>query len=121
VHEHVLGRATAPADRVFLSPEGSRWPQHTVNCMRIFDRLLEAAGIAREDAHGGKLDIHALRHTAATRLARAGVGLAQAQRILGHSDPKLTAKIYTHVGVDELRDAVDRLPSTADQAKRVGA
>jgi integrase len=117
----VLGRPLDPVDHVFLSPEGQPWPKHTVNPMRIFDRLLKAAGIARVDAHGGKLDIHALRHTAATRLARAGVGLVQAQRILGHSDPKLTARIYTHVGIEELREAMDSLPGTTEPARKKGA
>jgi len=121
VHERMLGHPPEDTDHVFLSPEGRPWPGHTVNCMRIFVRLLKAAEIDRLDAHGGKLDIHALRHTAATRLARAGVGLVQAQRILGHSDPKLTAKIYTHVGVEELREAVERLPGVTERAKRVGA
>ena len=71
--------------------------------MRVFDRLLEAAGIERQDAHGGSIDIHALRHTTATRLARSGTPLAITQRILGHSDPKLTARVYTHLGAEDLR------------------
>jgi integrase len=110
LHGRVLGRPVEASDPVFLSPEGSPLSENTVNAMRIFDRLLEAAGIAREDANGAKLDIHALRHTLATRLQRSGVGLAQAQRILGHSDPKLTARIYTHLGVEDLRDAVESIP-----------
>lgn len=40
-----------------------------------------------------------------------GVGLAQAQRLLGHSDPKLTASIYTHIEPEDLRDAVEGLPA----------
>ena len=32
-------------------------------------------------------------------------------KLLGHSDPKLTAAIYTHVDGEQLRPAVDRLPS----------
>jgi len=61
-------------------------------------RLLEAAGIERTDAHGRSVDIHALRHTTATRLARSVAPLAITQRVLGHSDPKLTARVYTHLG-----------------------
>jgi integrase len=33
-----------------------------------------------------------------------------AQRLLGHSDPKLTARIYTHIEVEDLRDAVEAIP-----------
>ena len=58
---------------------------------------------------GRRVDVHALRHLFATRLVRANVGLVHAQRLLGHSDPKLTAKICTHLGIDDLRAAVESL------------
>lgn len=109
-HALVLGRPLRPNDPVFLSPEGRFWCGPTNNIMRVFDRLLDAAGIDRVDAEGCKLDIHALRHSFASRLARSGVPLQKAQRILGHRDPKLTATIYSHLGVEDLRDAVDQLP-----------
>jgi integrase len=67
--ERARRRATGP---VFLSPEARPLSRATNNIMRVFDRLLEAAGIARKDEHGRKLDVHALRHTAASRFARNG-------------------------------------------------
>jgi integrase len=112
-HVSVLKRPLRPSDRVFLSATGCPWPRPTVNLMRIFDRLLEGAGIDRVDAQGRKLDVHALRHTFASRLARNGVGLAQVQRLLGHSDPKLTAQVYTHLDAEDLRDAVGNLRKSA--------
>lgn len=51
----------------------------------------------------------ALRHTFGTRLIRMGVGLAQVQYLMGHSDPKLTAQVYTHLDVEDLRGAIDAL------------
>lgn len=41
------------------------------------------------------------------RLARNGVGLVQVQRLMGHSDPKLAAQVYTHLDVEDLRQAVE--------------
>ena len=79
------------------------------NALRIFDRILEAAEIQKVNRRGHKVDIHALRHTFATRLARSGVGLLHAQKLLGHSDPKLTAEIYSHLDFDDLRQAVEAL------------
>jgi integrase len=102
------GRAPTPAEAVFQSPEGRDLCAPTNNAMRVFDRLLEAAGIERTDAHGRSLDIHALRHTTASRLARSGAPLAVTQRVLGHSDPKLTARVYTHLGAEDLRSAMER-------------
>ncbi len=111
LHEAVLGRLSNVEDAVFLSPEGARWGWPTTNPMRILDRLLDRAGIAKVDAQGQKLDIHALRTTCASRMARRGVPLAIAQRWLGHSDPKLTAAHYVDVGVEDLRAATANLPA----------
>lgn len=98
---------------VFLSPQGLAWAQTSRNPMRIFNRVINRARIPRIDTEGGKIDIHALRHTFASRLCRAGVGLVHAQNLLGHSDPRLTAAIYTHLDVEDLRRAVQSLPSTS--------
>lgn len=58
---------------------------------------IETAGIERMDAMGRKLDFHALRYTFATKLAISGVSQRLAQELLRHSDPRLTANIYTDV------------------------
>ena len=96
-HQRVHGRLATVADPVFLSPDGKPWARHTTNTMRIFGRVLERAGIAKVNQRGEKLDLHALRHTAASRLLRRGAGLAKTQRVLGHSDPKLAAVTYGHL------------------------
>jgi integrase len=54
---------------------------------------------------------HDLRHSTATLLLRAGVDLHRVQRILRHKDVKLTVGTYGHLLVDDLRAAVDALPS----------
>ena len=43
-------------------------------------------------------------------MARRGVPLVMAQRLLGHSDPKLTAQVYTHLDAEDLRGAVEKPP-----------
>lgn len=106
VHTQIFGGV---GERVFLTPDGARWPAPTTNAMRTFDRLLAAAGISRVDEHGRKVDIHALRHSFCSRLARSGVGLAHAQKLMGHADPKLTAQAYTHLDTDDLRAAIESM------------
>ncbi len=56
---------------------------------------LAACGIKGMDEHGRHLDFHALRHTFATMLARAGVSPRVAMELMRHSDMRLTAKTYT--------------------------
>lgn len=55
-----------------------------------------------------KLNIHALRHTAASRLIRAGVDVVTVSKILGHSDLKITLR-YCHSTVETMREAVEKL------------
>ena len=50
-----------------------------------------------------------LRHTTATLLLKAGVPLATVQRVLRHSDPKLTANIYGHLEVEDMRAGLERM------------
>lgn len=77
------------------------WPvEETAGRMIRTD--LRAAGIAIEAAPGERVDFHCLRGTLGRWLADAGVPMAMAQRILRHSDPKLTADHYTHLGIAEL-------------------
>jgi len=71
---------------------------------------LAAAGIPKIDAMGRKLDFHALRYTFATKLASSGVSQRLAQELMRHSDPRLTANIYTDVTQLPTSAAVNGLP-----------
>jgi integrase len=66
---------------------------------REFQLLLLRAGLAGEG-----FTFHSLRHTFATTLAAKGVNPATAQKMLGHSDIRMTLAIYTHA-TDEMQDA----------------
>lgn len=116
IHEAVLGRIPTVSDVVFLTPEGCPWRRPTTNLMRQFDRILEAAGIPKRTPDGRKLDLHGLRTTCATRMARCGVPLVMAQRVLGHADPKLTAAHYTRLEAEDLRPALESMPSMGHSA-----
>jgi excisionase family DNA binding protein len=52
---------------------------------------------------------HDLRHTTATLLLKNGVPLATVQRLLRHTDPRLTSEVYGHLDVDDMRKAVNGL------------
>lgn len=76
----------------------------------MMKRDLNAAEIEYKDEDGRVLDFHSLRATTATLLARANVPLTIAQRILRHSDPKLTANVYSKLELFDLSAGIQSLP-----------
>jgi len=56
-----------------------------------------------------KIRFHDLRHTTASLLMMAGANLAAVQRILRHSDPRITTEVYGHLAPDYLRREIDLL------------
>ncbi len=52
---------------------------------------------------------HDLRHTTASLLLMSGASLAAVQRILRHSDPRITTEVYGHLLPGYLRAEIDRL------------
>lgn len=71
---------------------------------------LARAGIERKNASAHVVHFHAFRKTFQTWGAVAGVGQRSAQELLGHSDPSLTANVYTDVAALALHDEVAKLP-----------
>ena len=53
-------------------------------------------------------------------LARTGVSLVQAQTLMRHSDPKLTANIYTRLQLHDGHAAVARIDIGSGGCRRVG-
>jgi len=81
------------------------------NFLRGFNLDLKAAGIAKRDAHGRTVDVHCLRHTFATLLARNGISPSVAQKLMRHSDIRLTMNTYTHLDLADTAGAVAALPT----------
>ncbi len=59
---------------------------------------------------------HRWRHSLATELIRAGMGVAQVQRHLGHASV-VSTMIYTHLHVDDVSSALDAVftPPPSDE------
>jgi len=97
-----------PEGLIFRSPWCHAWGL-SHNFRDWLDEMLEAAGIARKDSQGRVVNVHALRHTFATRLARAGVPLQQAAYLTGHRTLAVLMQIYTHLQAEDTRAAITRL------------
>ena len=78
--------------------------------LRILNRDLKAAGIAKQDERGRTLDVHALRTTFGTLLSKGGVAPRTAQAAMRHSDIRLTMNVYTDPKLLDVAGALDTLP-----------
>ena len=90
---------------------------------KTFNKDLVHAGLAtvekREDRcdkfhktnqRGESLDFHSLRHTFITNVSLSGATMVETAKAARHSDPRLTLKVYSHVDLQALSNAVNRLP-----------
>ncbi len=65
--------------------------------------------IVTEDEQGRIVDLHAMRTTLGTNLARAGVTPQVAQRIMRHADYRTTLKHYTALDLTDTSSAIEKL------------
>ena len=84
-------------DIAFLNHYGRQLTRAMI--FTIVKRLAEAAGIRKT------ISPHTLRHSFATHLLQNGADLRIIQQLLGH-ESIVTTEIYTHVDIQDLRDAV---------------
>ena len=84
-------------DIAFLNHYGRQLTRAMI--FTIVKRLAEAAGIQKT------ISPHTLRHSFATHLLQNGADLRIIQQLLGH-ESIVTTEIYTHVDIQDLREAV---------------
>lgn len=85
---------------VFCTPEGK--PMDGTALTKRFQNLLEKHGLP-------KMRFYSLRHTFATMCRSAGVHLGDIQDLLGHADISTTKNMYTHIEIEPLQKAIDKL------------
>ena len=93
-----------------LSKEGAEtdhvieWAGKPVKSIKnAFRRAVKDAGLGKE------VTPHALRHTAASWMAEAGVPMSEIAAVLGHSDSRVTEKVYAKYSPTYLQRAVRAL------------
>ncbi len=96
--EHLPVKPEA-VDIAFLNRRGGQLTRAMI--FTIIRRLAEAAGIKKT------ISPHTLRHSFATHLLQNGADLRVIQQLLGHEDIT-TTEIYTHLDLQDLRDAILR-------------
>lgn len=89
---------------VFTAPEGGQ-----IHRDRIYHEIKRAL-----DVLGLEGDVHKWRHTFASHLVMAGVGLETVSKLLGHHSIEMTMK-YAHLAPDHLQKAVCCLEETVKE------
>ncbi len=98
---------------IFSNRQGGFLDMYNVK-RRYFKRVLHKAGLR-------DIRFHDLRHTFASQLLCNGGNILYVSQQLGHANPQITMKIYSHwIPNDSQREAMNRLPSlnrAADNSK----
>ena len=118
IRDALIAAKRGPFEPVFTQPTTGR--RHTQTSIRRlwenFKRELDISMGAK--IYRSQIIIHAvaddlvpycLRHTYCTDLQDAGVPINIARALMGHSDIKMTSRIYTHTTETALRDAADKI------------
>ncbi len=105
-----LARHPVPSPESFLFCDRAGRPLKYRHLVQILHRLSRKAGLPEHR----KLHPHALRHFAATSWLRAGAGLDEVRRLLGHESLTTTLRYSSLVGADLQRahrkaGAIERL------------
>jgi integrase len=100
-----------PDDAFVFSPyvDGSK-PFRPDNVTNFFIRVRDSLGL-------DSVRLHDLRHFTATQLIGAGVDVRTVAGRLGHSDPSMTLRVYSHVIEERDRAAADILGRVLGPAK----
>jgi integrase len=101
-------RASKVVHREFVFA-GRGTPSHELALQRAWARIRETAMIP-------SVHLHDLRHTHASLLVASGYSLPQIGKLLGHARPSTTAR-YSHLDIEPLRSAVDRVGAIVSGAK----
>jgi integrase len=87
-----------------------RW-WHYHHIAKLFDVAVKEAKIAH-------CTLHDLRRTLGPRMAAAGINQRVASEVLGHSDPRVTARYYQHVDPKTVRAVILKLKPTGTDGRK---
>jgi integrase len=112
----LVERVTAgkkPMDLLFTSARGGQIRENNFK-RRYFDAAVEGAGLGHLD-----LDMHDLRHTAASWAIASGATPKSVQRMLGHKNAKITLETYAGLFDQDLDAVADRMGEWVDGRRGV--
>lgn len=113
VHELKRWKLACPRsehDLVFCYPDGK--PLHRSTVLRqILRPACRRAGLR-------EVDMKSLRHSFASALIAGGASVTEVQGLMGHSDPTVTLRVYSHFLKGVETDSIDRLAAAVTSERR---
>jgi integrase len=88
-------------DLDLVADDGTGGPMDPERLSRAFRILARRLGVSAR--------LHDLRHSAVTVGLGSGVPLVVVSKVAGHSSTAFTARVYAHLGADELRGTADAM------------
>jgi len=92
-------------------PTKSRAGMRSVPYLTNFEPFPRSPKALRKSLAVAGVHIHSLRHTYAYLLKTSMVHVTTAQKLMGHSDPKITLGIYTRFRDEEIDEAGELMPA----------
>ena len=92
----------------FLYLDKNEMPMVALHWEKYFEHICEKYN----KTHNVKLPHvtpHVCRHTFITQMARSGMNPKILQQIVGHSEISITLDVYTHLGIDDLQQEMQRI------------
>jgi integrase len=127
VVSHLLSMNVPDDPETFVFPEAAKTANISTSTLsNRFSDLLYKAGLGPKKSHKTKgkgrdgihsqlgLSFHCLRHTATSLLKNAGISDVVAREIVGHESAEIS-RVYTHIEIGTLRDAVNKLPDVSER------
>ena len=115
-HEAQMAKyGSGPNEFVSWTPEGAVMRPETAVVTGNYEKRVNPDSFSRwwreNRARLGvpKTTLHELRHSFLTIAARKGVHPSVMQKLAGHNSPKITLDIYTHVNMDQQREAMEAI------------
>lgn len=115
---HKVVMLGAPALQILADlpkQDGSEYVFPAMKGKKHYVGLPKAWGRIRKQASLDDIRLHDLRHSFASVGAGAGMGLQIVGKLLGHKDPKTTAR-YSHIADDPAKAAADRIAGSIQAA-----
>jgi integrase len=103
----ILSRRLENSDSFFVFPN-PKGDGHRYDYSKTFRRVAKELGLTYGQGVDNGFTMHATRHTATTRMLRAGNDVSSVQEIIGHSDRTMTL-VYSHASAETRRKAVQSL------------